>query len=193
MVEQSPDSMIATSQWWNKNLAVCLLKLTNHHQKKKRTSSIKRDLPLNYILQPLETCSVDQLRDTYHLLHVRQLSSRRGYQMKTEITLIRQLQDMRWQMALWTPIRLSSVGHSIANWRWEILSQNFSQPMNMVKPLTAVVSKSLVNTSMHTHNRTILVVKPLISTGHIHTKKMRWRTSMRLCSEYRICVGLPND
>ena len=192
MVEQSPDSMIATSQWWNKNLAVCLLKLTNHHQKK-RTSSIKRDLPLNYILQPLETCSVDQLRDTYHLLHVRQLSSRRGYQMKIEITLTRQLQDMRWQMALWTPIRLSSVGHSIANWRWEILSQNFSQPMNMVKPLTAVVSKSLVNSSMHTRSRTILVVKPLISTGHIHTRKMRWRTSMRLCSEYRICVGLPND
>ena len=191
MVEQNLDSMIATSQWWNKSLAVCLLKLTNHRKKKK--TSIKRDLPLNYILQPLETCSVDQLRDTYHLLHVKQLSSRPGYQMKIEITLIRQLQDMRWQMALWTPVRLSSVGHSIANWRWEILSLNFSQRMIMVKRLTAVVSKSLVKSSTLTHCKTILEAKPKISTGHIHTRKMTWKHSTRQCSEYKTCVGPLND
>ena len=98
MVEQKPASMMATSQWWNKSQAVCLLKLTNHHQKKKKTSS-RIDLPLSYNNQPQETCLVDQLRDTYHLLHVRLLSLRQGCRMKIEISLIHQLQDMLWQMA----------------------------------------------------------------------------------------------
>ena len=186
--EQKQDSMTAISQCRNRSQVACWQQLILHRKSRKRT-----DHRQSSILQPPRICLADRLRDIYHHLLGKLLSLKLGFLMKIEITQILQQLGMQWAMVLWTQIKPSSVGPSIANWRWETLSLSCFQLMSMVKVQTALAIKSQAKTSITTQQEMILAVQFKKLIGHTRTRKMTWKTSTRLCSEYKTCVGLLND